>query len=90
MKKLGMIGGIAPGSTVDYYHQLIALYREKTKDDSYPPILINSLDLTRMLGLVSSTRLVELAAYLREEIECLAHARRRLWPFGLKYAAHRL
>jgi aspartate racemase len=53
MKTLGIIGGIAPGSTVDYYQRLIALYREHTQDGSYPPILINSIDLTKMLAMVS-------------------------------------
>jgi aspartate racemase len=74
MKTLGMIGGIAPGSTVDYYQLLIASYREQTQDGSYPRILINSIDLTRMLALVAQNRLTELTEFLRQEVERLAHA----------------
>jgi aspartate racemase len=72
VKILGMIGGIAPGSTVDYYQLCIASYREQTHDGSYPPILINSIDLTRMLALVAENRFTELTEYLRDEVERLA------------------
>lgn len=74
MKTLGIIGGIAPGSTVDYYRLLIESYQEHTKDGSYPSILINSIDLKRLLDLVGSNRLSELTEYLLREIDRLARA----------------
>lgn len=67
-----MIGGIAPGSTVDYYRLLIAEYREHVRDGSYPSILINSIDLKRMLDLVGENRLADLTAYLVREVHRLA------------------
>jgi aspartate racemase len=57
---------------VDYYRQLIAAYREERPDGSFPSILINSIDLTRMLGLVADNRLAELTEYLRGEVDRLA------------------
>ncbi|MGH7629729.1 MAG: aspartate/glutamate racemase family protein [Gemmatimonadales bacterium] len=74
MKTLGIVGGIAPGSTIDYYRLIIASYREQTGDGSYPSILINSIDLARMLNLVGAGRLPELTTYLRAEVERLARA----------------
>lgn len=74
MKTLGIIGGIAPGSTVDYYRLLIESYQEHTKDGSHPSILINSIDLKRLLDLVGSNRLSELTEYLLREIDRLARA----------------
>jgi aspartate racemase len=74
MKTLGIVGGIAPGSTIDYYRLLIESYREQKRDGSYPSILINSIDLTRMLDLVGRNRLPELTAYLLNEIDRLARA----------------
>jgi aspartate racemase len=74
LKTLGIIGGIAPGSTVDYYRLLIESYQEQTKDGSYPSILINSIDLKRLLDLVGSDRLPELTEYLLREIDRLARA----------------
>lgn len=74
MKTLGIIGGIAPGSTVDYYRLIITSYREQKRGSSYPSILINSIDLTRMLALVGANRLPELMKYLLTEVERLARA----------------
>ena len=45
MKTVGIIGGIGPESTVDYYRLIVSIYRERTQDGSYPSILINSIDL---------------------------------------------
>jgi aspartate racemase len=72
MKTLGIVGGIAPGSTVDYYRLLIAAYRDQRQDGSYPSILINSIDLKRLLDLVGDNRLAELTDWLVREIERLA------------------
>jgi len=74
MKTLGLVGGIAPGSTVDYYRSLIAGYRARNPDGSYPPILITSIDLTRMLALVAEGRRTELISFLGGEVDRLARA----------------
>jgi aspartate racemase len=74
MKTLGIIGGIAPGSTVDYYRLLITEYREHKQDGTYPSIVINSIDLTRLLELVDGNRLEELTDWLVREVERLARA----------------
>jgi aspartate racemase len=74
VRTLGIVGGIAPASTVDYYQQIIAAYRARRPDGSYPSLLINSIDLTRLLELVGAGRLEELTGYLREALERLARA----------------
>jgi aspartate racemase len=71
---LGVIGGIAPGSTVDYYRMLVAGYRTARPDGSYPAIVINSIDMTRMLGMIGADRLSEVTDYLVDEIARLARA----------------
>ncbi len=40
MKTLGIVGGIGPESTVDYYRLLIQMWREQTKDGSAPSIVL--------------------------------------------------
>ena len=70
---LGIIGGIAPPSTVEYYVELVAGYREY-RPDAYPPIIINSIDLSRLLGLIGDGRMAELVDWLTEEIERLVRA----------------
>jgi aspartate racemase len=52
MKTLGIIGGIAPPSTVDYYGRLTARYRALSPGGSYPSLLINSVDATRIFPLL--------------------------------------
>lgn len=74
MKTAGMIGGIGPESTIEYYRLIIALYREQTRDRSYPPILINSIDLTKMLDLIGANQFVEVTDYLAGEVQKLARA----------------
>jgi aspartate racemase len=74
MKVLGMIGGIAPGSTIEYYRQIVARYRELRQDGSYPPIILNSIDLQKMLGFVERGELAGLVEYLSRELQRLAAA----------------
>ena len=74
MKTVGIIGGIGPESTIEYYRLIIASYRERTADGSYPSIVINSIDLKRMLDLIGANRLPEVEEYLLAELERLARA----------------
>jgi hypothetical protein len=47
MGVLGIIGGIGPESTIEYYRTVIASYRARKSDGSYPELIINSVDLKR-------------------------------------------
>ena len=74
MKSLGIVGGIGPESTIDYYRSLIQMWREQTKDGSAPSILVNSIDLKKMLDLIAANALSEVTAYLSGEMDRLARA----------------
>jgi aspartate racemase len=74
MHRLGIVGGIAPESTVDYYRRIIALYQERRPDGHYPEMLINSIDLRRMLDLVAAGDRRALGDYLSGEIARVARA----------------
>lgn len=74
MKTLGMIGGLGPEATVEYYHTIIALYRERKPDGSYPQFFINSVDLSKGVALITANDLAGVTKYLLEEIEKLAKA----------------
>jgi aspartate racemase len=74
MKTLGIIGGVGPESTIDYYRSIISLYRQRKGDGSYPALIINSIDLEKEVDLVERNQLNELTAYLVEEVEKLARA----------------
>jgi aspartate racemase len=72
MKTLGLIGGLGPESTIDYYGRIIALYRERTRDGSYPQFIINSIDMKKGLDFMEANNLTGMADYLLEEIGKLA------------------
>jgi len=74
MKTLGIIGGVGPESTIDYYQRIIALYRERTGDGSYPQFIINSINLKRGLDFMEANNLTGMADYLLDQIRKLAHA----------------
>jgi len=74
MKTLGIIGGLGPESTVDYYRLIIAAYREQKPDGSYPAIIINSIDLNKARDLVTANALADLTEYLVAEVQRLASA----------------
>jgi aspartate racemase len=74
MKTLGIIGGVGPESTIEYYRTIIALYRERQRDGSYPEFIINSVDLKKGLDFMAANNLTGMADYLLEEIGKLARA----------------
>lgn len=72
MKKLGLVGGIGPESTLDYYKGIIVRYREKVPIDSYPQMIIDSIDLAEMYAYASDKRWEPFTDRLVESIENLA------------------
>src|SRR2546428_10820270 len=74
MKILGIIGGVGPESTIEYYRNIIALYREWQRDGSYPEFIINSVNLKKGLDFMAANNLAGMADYLLEGIGKLARA----------------
>jgi aspartate racemase len=74
MKTVGIIGGIGPESTIEYYRLIIKSYREQRQDGSYPSILINSIDLNKVLDLIRANELAEITEYFAAEMQKLARA----------------
>jgi aspartate racemase len=74
MNTLGIIGGIGPESTIEYYRAVIAAYRGRHKDGDYPSIVINSISVKKLLDMVSSNQLAALAEWLANEVEKLTRA----------------
>jgi len=79
MKTLGLIGGLGPETTVEYYRLIIERYRAKS-NGSYPSIIINSIDLSRLLAWMNAGELDKAADYCSGEIE-------RLHQAGVDFAA---
>jgi aspartate racemase len=66
MMRLGLVGGIGPESTIDYYRFLIAAGRTS--------IVIDSLDVARLVGWMTRDELQPAADYLVASLQRLAAA----------------
>ena len=51
MKKLGLIGGMGPESTIPYYHDIVYGVQEKIGKDFFPPLTIESVNVFEVLRL---------------------------------------
>jgi len=47
MKKIGLVGGIGPASTVEYYLGIIEKCRKAQGEHAYPEIVIDSVNMLR-------------------------------------------
>src|SRR6266699_1452429 len=74
MKTLGMIGGVGPESTIDYYKNIIAMYRERKRDGSYPQFVINSINLQKEIDFLEANNLPGMTEFLLDEIGKLPKA----------------
>ena len=74
MKIPGIIGGLGPEATLDYYKRIIDAYRVRTGDGSYPPLILNSIDMQRMIRLITANDLAAVTTYLLDEIQKLSRA----------------
>lgn len=70
MRKLGLVGGMGPESTVPYYHDIVYGVWERTK--AFPVLAVESVNVFDVLGLCSAERYEELTEYLLRAIRNLA------------------
>jgi len=74
MKTLGIVGGLGPESTIEYYRFILEGYRARVPDGSAPHLLIDSLDVNRAIALLDANDLAGLTNYLSAAIDRLVRA----------------
>jgi aspartate racemase len=74
MKTIGLIGGLGPESTVDYYKEIISSFNTKHADLAYPEIIIYSANLNEFMGLVNTKQWQKISEWLLEKVFSLHHA----------------
>jgi aspartate racemase len=72
MTTVGLIGGLGPETTIDYYRRILAAW-QAVDPASAPPLIIDSIDVQKVLRLVASDT-AALADYLSASVERLASA----------------
>ena len=74
MKKLGLIGGMGPESTIPYYHDIVYGVQKKTGKDFFPPLTIESVNVFEVLQLCSKEDYDALTDYLLSAISHLVNS----------------
>lgn len=65
MKRAGIIGGLGPESTVDYYQSFIQKYQDKVGSrKELPELFINSINMYNIFKYISENRMDDLIAYV--------------------------
>ncbi|MGY0693741.1 aspartate/glutamate racemase family protein [Virgibacillus sp. FSP13] len=72
MKHAGIIGGLGPESTVDYYQSFIKKYQEKVNSkQELPELFINSINMYNIFRFISEGKLDALVDYVGEAAQKL-------------------
>jgi len=74
MKRIGIVGGIGPESTVDYYKLIIGAFHEKQTDLGYPEIIIYSANLSNLMRILETKDWENLTDWLLEKVVALHKA----------------
>ncbi len=74
MKHIGLIGGLSPESTIEYYKIICAAFNRKHGGLNFPPITIRSVNLQEMLDLFNANQWDKVADRMVAAISDLRNA----------------
>jgi aspartate racemase len=74
LKVIGIVGGLGPESTVDYYQRIIGAFVKRRPAATYPELVIFSANSDELFALVGRKDWGGLAAMLVERVRALAAA----------------
>jgi aspartate racemase len=74
MKTLGIVGGIGPESTIEYYRFILDGYRARVPDGSAPHLIIDSIDVNRGIAMLDANDLAGLTNYVCDSVDRLKRA----------------
>lgn len=74
MKKLGLVGGMGPESTIPYYHDIVYGVHERVGKDFFPNLTIESVNVFKVLSLCEEQKYDELTDYLFQAVSSLARS----------------
>jgi len=74
MKRIGIIGGIGPESTIDYYKMIIGAVYGQQADSGYPEIIIYSADMSALMKIMEAKDWDGLTDWLLDKVTSLHRA----------------
>jgi len=72
MKTIGILGGLGPESTIEYYKGIVRAFQKN--ESGYPEIIIHSTSLSEFWEIIETGQFDELTAWLADKIESLYDA----------------
>jgi len=73
-KKIGIVGGLSPESTIIYYQRIVRRCHESFGDHTYPEIVIYSVNFQRFIDWMSRERWDKITEQLVKDIKSLTQA----------------
>ena len=74
MRKIGIVGGLSPESTILYYRTIVDEFRRRFGSEDYPDIIIYSVNFGAFTRFVEEGRREEAAELLLKAVKALARA----------------
>lgn len=75
MKTIGLLGGLGPEATVDYYNQIIDSFKLKNNGKlDYPEIVIYSVNMDHFIGLLDKGEFEKATAYIAASLNKIRSA----------------
>lgn len=74
MKKIGLIGGLGPEATIDYYRGIIDFFKQERQDLYYPNIIIYSVNMSEFINLMNSNQWDSVVELLLSKVKALKEA----------------
>lgn len=71
MKKLGLVGGMGPESTIPYYHDIVYGVQNRIGKNFFPNLAIESVNVFDILKLCNEQKYDELTSYLMQAVQSL-------------------
>lgn len=74
MKKIGIVGGLGPESTVAYYQEIIRSFQSDSRSLGYPDIVLLSVNLYEFMGFMQHKQYEQATQFLLDQLHRLKQA----------------
>jgi aspartate racemase len=73
-KRIGLVGGLGPEATIEYYKGIIDIFKSTDTSFNYPEIIIYSVNLSELIGMMNRKEYDRVLVYLLGAIDSLKKA----------------
>jgi aspartate racemase len=74
VKKIGLVGGLGPEATLEYYKGIIDIFKSTDTSLNYPEMIIYSVNMSELIGMMKRKEYDKVVLYLLRVIESLEKA----------------